>query len=716
MREIQALLDRLAALRARVRAALLLEGGARVAGTLLLVVGASFLLDRVFRLETAARAVLLAGGLAGLGLAAWSFLVRRAGAVPGEEALAVAVERSFPELADRLISAVQLSREPDPERWGMSPQLVEDAVKGAIEPASRVRFRDVLDGGKVARAALLGALALALLAGAVAADPESAGIWFSRNVLLRDVRWPQKTYLVVDPDLFPGGVARVVRGSDLVVTALSTGEVHPDRVTILYEDREGDRGRAGMKADVERPLYRHEFKSIAFPIAFHLEGGDEVTREYRIELMEAPEVDTIAVEIGFPDYAERAPVPVDLSQGDPEMLLGGYVRVRGTATKDLRSAAVVYGESDAEGEPARLTGPRGFEFELRPRGTVLCGIRLRDTDGLSNPTLAPRFLVRVVEDRAPRVGFRKEGIGTVVVEGAVIPWTARIRDDVKVVAARIEVLRSAGDRQAPEPHNIPVGEGRLGTESCALEGRIEVKDLGALPGAFLTFTAFASDNALPAAHEGKSDGLTVKVVTLEEFFSEITRRQQELRRAFEELIEKERRLRDRFRDMRDQPPADPQELRLRLEGQGQEQREIARRVQAVERGMAQVLDEMMNNRVYDQGRIQELQSSVVRALENLRTAVMGGHAERLDREAKRAAALDVKGNDGADLERGYDGVLKAMEAVLANMIKIEGFTEIIERVRGILKAHGDVKDATRAKYEAVMREIFEDDPKKEGGR
>jgi len=473
-----------------------------------------------------------------------------------------------------------------------------------------------------------------------------------------------------------------------------------------------------MKADVERPLYRHEFKAIAFPIVFHLEGGDEVTREYRIELMEAPEVATISVEIGFPDYAGRAPLPVDLSQGDPEMLVGGYVRVRGTATKDLRSAAVVYGESDAEGEGARLLGPREFELELRPKETVLCGIRLRDGDGLTNPTLAPRFLVRVVEDRPPRVNFQKNGIGTIVVEGAVIPWIARIRDDVKVVAGRIEVVKSAGDRQAPDPRNIPMPETRLGTESCALDGQIEVKDLEALPGAFLTFTAFASDNAQPESHEGKSDALTVKVVTLEEFFSEITRRQQELRRAFEELIEKERRLRDRFRDMRDQPPGDPQELRLRLEGQGQEQREIARRVQAVERGMAQVLDEMANNRVYDQGRIQELQASVIRALENLRTAVMGGHAERLDREAKRAQTLDVKGSDGADIERGYDAVLKAMEAVLANMIKIEGFTEIIERVRGILKAHGEVKDLTRAKYEAVMREIFEDDPPpdKEGGR
>ncbi|MFQ5768089.1 MAG: hypothetical protein ACE5ID_08925, partial [Acidobacteriota bacterium] len=58
---------------------------------LLAAVAASFLLDRVFKLESAARLVLLLAGLFALAFVAWRFLVRRLRALPGEDPLAVAV-------------------------------------------------------------------------------------------------------------------------------------------------------------------------------------------------------------------------------------------------------------------------------------------------------------------------------------------------------------------------------------------------------------------------------------------------------------------------------------------------------------------------------------------------------------------------------------------------------------------------------------------------
>ena len=181
----------------------------------------------------------------------------------------------------------------------MSPQLISDAVHGVVEPVKHVDFGRILATGRVARRAGLGLLALLLLAAGAAADPESARIWFQRNVLLSSVRWPQKTYLVVDPEMFPNGVARIVRGADLVVAAKSVGEIHPERVTIHYQDSEGDRGKTTMKADLQGHIYRHEFSSVTFPITFHLEGGDEITGDYRIELMDAPEMAEIQVEVGL---------------------------------------------------------------------------------------------------------------------------------------------------------------------------------------------------------------------------------------------------------------------------------------------------------------------------------------------------------------------------------------------------------------------------------
>jgi hypothetical protein len=704
--EIRARLD---ALRKRIAAALAIEGGARVAGILLGAVALSFLLDRVFRLEMAARAVILLSALGALGWAGWRFLVRRLRGLPGEDPLAVAVEARYPELSDRLISALQLAREDDPERYGMSPQLIEDAVHEVAAPVRHLDFGQILARGRIARRAALGLLALGLLAAGATADPASASIWFRRNVLLREVRWPQKTYLEIDPELFPDRVARIVRGADLVVTARSVGEVHPERVTILYRDSEGEKGKATMKADLAAHLYRHEFASIAYPITFRLEGGDEVTDDYRIELLDAPEVAELRVEVGFPPYAGRDPVLVDPAQGDPQMLVGGFVRLSGRSSKPLASAEIVVGEAGEEAVAGKLTGADTFEATIAPARTVLVGLRLRDTDGLSNPSLAPRFLVRVVDDAAPRVRLQKRGVGAMVVSGALVPWSVRATDDVKIVDGRIEVTKSAGDREAPEPHVIALPAERLGTENVEIDGELELGPLDLAPGAFLVFLAYGRDNAAPDAHEGKSDPVALRVVTLEELTTELLGRQQEQRRLFEELVQRERRLRDRLLDLRDKPPA-AAELTVQIESQGQDQREIARRVHAIERAFDQIFDEMYYNRIAEAATVGRLRASIVRGLEQLRTDVMGGHARRLDDAAQRGSQLSLGGADGDALEAGYDEVLRAMEALLARMEKAEGFTEIVETVRAILEEHGKVKDLTRKKYEAVLKDIFGDSP------
>ncbi|MHC4953124.1 MAG: hypothetical protein ACYTGZ_04485 [Planctomycetota bacterium] len=709
MNELNTIRSRLNALRGKVITALALDGGARIAGILLALIAMSFAMDRIFKLETGARVFILLAMLAALGYSAWRFLARRLGKVPGEDPLAIAVERQFPELGDRLISALQLAREIDPERYGMSPQLVQDAIKEAIEPAEKVRFSEILASGRVMRNATLGIVALLLLAGAAAADRESASIWFQRNVMLRSVRWPQKTYLIVDPERFPDGVARIVRGEDIVVTAQSVGEVHPDRVFIVYRDetsggRRGEESRATMKADVDNHVYRFEFKEVGFPITFHLEGGDEETDEYRIELMEAPEVDKFEIRVGFPEYAGREPVTVDLTHGDPEMLRGGRVFVKGTSTKPLASAEVVLGDGNESTVTAELTGPHSFEVSFSPDETVLAGVRLRDKDGLSNPSLAPRFLVRVVEDRAPRVRLQKRGIGSMVVEGAVLPYHIQIRDDVRAVSGNVIVRKTALDGAAPKPQVITIPADQLGVDEAELNGRVEIGSLNVGPGTFLTFNAHVLDNAQPEAHEGKSDPVSVKVVTLEELLQDLLRRQHLLRQRFQDLIKAEEALQD-------DPPTDPREISLHIESFGQGQREIARGVRAVERAMTQILDEMLNNRVSTASNIDQLRREVVESLKRLRMQIMALHARNLDLYARRATAANLPGEEGEAIKKGFDRVLAAMKSVLLKLEKAETFTEIIERMRVILKLQEEAREATRKKHNEALKEIFGDDPK-----
>ena len=189
-------------------------------------------------------------------------------------------------------------------------------------------------------------------------------------------------------------------------------------------------------------------------------------------------------------------------------------------------------------------------------------------------------------------------------------------------------------------------------------------------------------------------------------------RQQEQRTFFEELIQRERRVRDRFLDLKDKPPS-AAEMAAQFESQAQDQREIARRVLAIERAFDQIFDEMFYNRIAEPAAINRLRTAIVKGLEQLRSDVMDPHARRLDDAAVRSGQLSLGGTDGDAIEAGYEEVLKAMETLLARMEKAEGFTEIVETVRAIIAEHGKVKDLTRRKYEDALKEIFGDNPPKD---
>ena len=222
--------------------------------------------------------------------------------------------------------------------------------------------------------------------------------------------------------------------------------------------------------------------------------------------------------------------------------------------------------------------------------------------------------------------------------------------------------------------------------------------------------AYILDNAQPDAHEGKSDPVSVKVVTLEELLQDLLRRQHLLRQRFQDLIKAEEALRDRFLDLQDAPPTDPREISLHIESFGQGQREIARGVRAVERAMTQILDEMLNNRVSTETNIEALRREVVQSLERLRTQIMALHARNLDLYARRATAANLTNEEGDAIKKGFDRVLAAMKSVLLKLEKAESFTEIIERMRVILKLQEEAREATRKKHNEALKEIFGPDP------
>jgi hypothetical protein len=327
--------ERLSRLRGAIRRLFALDGLSRLVLAMAAFVVVTFLLDWSLLLPSGVRLVLLAAGLAGFGVLAFKRIFYPLGVKISDDDLALFVERHFPELNDRLISAIQLSREPlgaTPEGGAAntnSPELVAALVADAEQATSRIDFRRVVIGKHVGKIALWAAAAVLALAGAGAARSDYAGIYFNR-VFGGSTKWPQRTHLkVLD---FADNRKVWPRGEDLTI-AVQVLDHEPSKVMLEYKFATGEKGRERM-SPLAGKRYQFTFTRLTGPFEFFVEGGDDVTAVHTVDIVTPPSIDTVKLFYEYPPYMRMANTPADRPETS-----GNVIAPIGTKRPPYRHAA-----------------------------------------------------------------------------------------------------------------------------------------------------------------------------------------------------------------------------------------------------------------------------------------------------------------------------------------------------------------------------------------
>lgn len=195
-----------------------------------------------------------------------------------DTALALVLEKRYPELlGDRLITAVELHNPAEAARYGYSEVMIEETIHEAGRRVGKLPVREVFDwkrlyyqGGSaigltagVYLLSVVGLMALASARGQGTGDTvpdlnRAASIWFERNVLLDNERWPKRALL--EPINFPSsGELKVGKGTSSVPIRARAIEyaIHdrsvPDRwrAATLRDLREQDLGISDVPTDSE---------------------------------------------------------------------------------------------------------------------------------------------------------------------------------------------------------------------------------------------------------------------------------------------------------------------------------------------------------------------------------------------------------------------------------------------------------------------------------
>lgn len=655
-----------------------------------------------------------------------------------DASIALVIERRRPELADRLMTAVELADRPGP----FSAALIDRTAQEAGRQLANLSLDGILDRRRVVIQWLV-AIALFLAIGSITwIRPKVAHIWFHRVICLKDVRYPHDTHLTVVG--FDGRVKKVARGRDfeLHVSADPAGVV-PQRTTVRFRPTSSwffdvrGRGRDYL-TKVGAHQFKYTFPGVLEPLAFEIRGGDDYTPVFELQTVEPPRIVRATIDAEFPAYSRLASKKIEAVGAAVSLPKGTKVRLQlacGKPVEWLRcktSSGPAAARTESELATTRIDD-QTFAAEWTLAETVAIETTLSDRDGIELSEPFPIDLT-AVEDQPPLVVAALDGVGSAVTPVARLPLRVQIDDDYGIEKAEFAYTIEPPDPAKPatpgaDPKSAPakptadksksppLKEVRQAAEIAASDRRrfdgtmvFEVTSLVQKPGARFSLAVAAVDgNALSGTQEGRSELFKFEIVSPEELLTRLAARELALRQRFEQILREMEDARGGLTRVRQQladaTPEGKAGRRLQAERAMHGLRKNSNETAEVASGFRGILAEMSNNRVGNTSMLDRLEQGIALPLER---AIVSGfpEADAMLNELREAIEQkpDEVGDRLARSEKAVDDLIRRFQAVLAAMMKMENFNEVVAMLRAII---ADQEGATEKAKQLRKKKILD---------
>jgi len=492
-------------------------------------------LDRVMDFARPVRAALLVIDAIVLGVITWRRLwlpVRRRWHAPDA---AFALQRHWPELGSRIISALQLAPRPGTDTRGAgSPALIADLVSEVAGHIARLPVGRVVPLKPAFRRAGLAALLAAVLGGLVFTQWPLASVLLARAAL-RDVPLPTDTIVVSETrDLL------VAAGTGATLAARAEG-VLPAQGRIEVKLADGERRTLLVPPAADDParfVFTLDNVQQSFTYRFYL--GDGRGPSFDAEVQPAPLLEQAAFTQVFPAYTNRP--AVTQPSGALTFFPGSTIRVSARASQKLGRIEVRFA---GEAAPAAVTldidpaDPRAAtgEFTVPAAGLVGLSLPLANIDGIPSPD-STVYPITMENDRAPTVTIETPTApAETMLLSAQLPIRASLSDDFGLGRAELVVERDGKQTRTP----LPIGADN--TVIYDFAPSFEAPPL--VEGSQLTWWIEAADNNdATGPRVGRSPARQLGIVSFAQKQQEMLQRLEDTSRRVEEVARRQSDIRD----------------------------------------------------------------------------------------------------------------------------------------------------------------------------
>lgn len=461
-----------------------------------------------------------------LAIAAWRWLPRRR---RGAVELALLVEQAHPALAGRLVSAVQLARDPGPA----SPALLAAQAGQARALAAAIDHRSAWDARPAQRLALLALLALLAAAALSARDPAGAATML-RRLAGEDAPWPTASRIAAVR--LPSPAAQGEPAT--VVIELDPAARLPATVELAVRDAALRESSLTCLASGDGTW--HGILPAALPgLMVRPRAGDHRWPRWEpLAVAQRPAIAGVELRIEPPAYlgggASAGTVP-DLAV--PE---GSRVAAAIAFSRPIARAELV---QDGRRSPLALSPDgRRSEGALLVAADGWWSVAAWSADGLDLAP-APRWTLHALPDRAPVVTVASPDGALLAGAGSAWVLCAEATDDhgLGAVRLRTQVIPPGADPSAP---GTPVIERPVavaaGARAVTVRETLDIAALAAPAGSRVAWWFEASDRREPSPNLGVGRRGLIEVLDDDELVRRLARERAEIGAMLEALIGRQR--------------------------------------------------------------------------------------------------------------------------------------------------------------------------------
>ena len=732
-------------LRRRIRGYIMLKGLAILCIIAAIGFWASFAVDWLWEPTVNMRIAMLVGFIPLAMWIVWRLSLSRLRVPLPDSSMALLLERSYPMLGERLLTMVQLAGGKEKVAGGterddtFDPRLLAQ-VGDELEPLFPLTNpQKVLDSRPLARS-FLGAffLVLTILLFYLAQTTE-VQIWAARNLAFQDVRWPRATRIRIEG--FVAGddgirLKKVARGGEVNVRVRADLEYElPQRVEIHFATDEGRDRRIGMTRlkgaipgrDTDQE-YEYVFKNIraSTPLAVVAHSNRLFSKadridDLRIDAVESPALVDIQLHYTYPAYLQMptATGSVRLNEPIPQ---GTQVRIVGRSNKPLSSASFQQTGRDAEvvDKEIRIDAGDAEKIEVEIPAVAAdtqLDFRLFDMDRIENVEPV-RLVLRTLEDQLPEVKVGLEGVGKSITPLAMIPMRGIVSDDYGVAETRVAYAVDGG----PETF-LPVALSAQGELGDSGPYAFDIESLQLKPGQNLSVQLQARDfcDLREAPTYGEGSKYTLKIVTESQLRAELERREKILRRRMETILSEAQRMEDSLERMQSKSSESEEVDEPKVEGSGGRRNSIrmvriesalesADRMRHETANIAiefeRILIELRNNRVAFLAELeQRIGGRIIDPLNGISTNAFPVLEESLRQVREKIAVVASFATPLSVARENLRLILRQMQGVLENMLKLQRFNEVLTDLRKIIDAQQRVSQQTLEERQRLEKQL-----------